>query len=335
MVLVVKRTLKNGHKKFWHFCLRNACFLLPCPDRSTRARLLKNSALFFYVLVLFGFQLYIYHLSPRILGFATNIQVATLYQVTNEKRIEAGASPLKVDSRLEQAALAKAQDMLTKDYWAHYAPDGSTSPWQFILSFGYTYEFAGENLAKDFDTSASVVEAWLASPSHRANLLNSNYQDIGIVAVNGVLLGKETTLVVQFLGTLQPVPVAQGPATPSPPASSGVAGTTETPPEPEPVAITGPEEEAVVISQPAALTQVEVTPWEKLVKAVNPVSSPKTIPLGFGFILMGLFALDEIVMFRGGLTREEIKRTGENLAHVSILGLLMALVWLTKTGGVL
>jgi cell division septation protein DedD len=339
MVLVVKQILKNGHKKFWHFCLKNACFLLPCPDRSTRARVLKNSALFLYILVLLGFQLYIYHLSPRILGFATDIQVASLYQVTNEKRIAAGVAPLKVDSRLEQAALAKAQDMFTKDYWAHYAPDGSTSPWQFILSFGYSYEVAGENLAKDFDTSAAVVEAWLASPSHRANLLNCNYQDIGIVAVNGILLGKETTLVVQFLGTLQPVTVAQEASEPPAPTSSDVAGTTETPqepePEPEPVEVTGPEEEQVAISRPAALTQIEATPWEKLVNAVNPVSSPKTIPLGFGFILMGLFALDEVVMLRGGLTGEEIKRTGENLAHVSILGLLMALVWLTKTGGVL
>lgn len=319
--------LKKTSRKAWHFCIRNACFILPYPERDVRARLIKNSALLFYVLVLLGFQLYVYHLTPRILGFATDIRVADLYQLTNQKRIESGASALKVDHRLEKAALAKAQDMFSKNYWAHYAPDGSTSPWKFIIEAGYTYKFAGENLAKDFNTSVSVVEAWLASPSHRANLLSRSYQDIGIVAVNGTLLGEETTLVVQMFGTLQPVTVAEKPSPKPTPEQE--------PEEPEPVAITGPTEEKVALSQPAALSEAKASPLDKIARAVNPVSSPKTIPLGFGFVLMGLFALDEAAMLRGGLTREEIRRTGENIAHVAILGLLMALVWLTRTGGII
>jgi hypothetical protein len=215
--------------------------------------------------------------------------------------------------------------MFSKDYWAHYAPDGSTTPWEFILGSGYVYKFAGENLAKDFNTSVAVVEAWMASPSHRANLVSGNYVNIGIAVVNGVLLGEETTLVVQMFAS---------------PQATAVATTTKEPTEiapkakePQPVAVAGPKEE-VAISQPAVLTQAESTPLEQVVKAVNPVSSPKTIPLGFGFILMGLFVLDEVAMLRGGLTRSEIKRTGENLAHVAVLGLLMVLVWLTRTGGI-
>lgn len=331
---MVKKALRNCPRKFWRFCIRNCCYILPYPERDTRARFLKNSALFFYVLVLLGFQLYIYHLSPRILGFATDIRVTDLYQLTNQKRTASGALALKVDHRLEKAALAKAQDMFAKNYWAHYAPDGSTTPWQFILSSGYTYKFAGENLAKDFDTSVSVVEAWVASPSHRANLLNGNYSNIGIVAVNGTLLGEETTLVVQMFGTLQPVVVAEKPKETTPPSST-TAGEAKKPQEPEPVEVTGPTEERVALSQPAALSEAEISPLDQIVRVVNPVSSPKTIPLGFGFMLMGLFTLDEMAMFRGGLTREEMKRTGENIAHVAILGLLMALVWLTRTGGVI
>ncbi|PJC22748.1 hypothetical protein COV28_03000 [candidate division WWE3 bacterium CG10_big_fil_rev_8_21_14_0_10_48_23] len=330
---MVKEAIKNGSKKFLRFCIRNCCYLLPYPDRSTRACLLKNSALFFYVLILLGFQLYVYHLTPRILGFATDIRIADLYQLTNQKRVGAGTTSLKVDHRLEQAALAKARDMFAKNYWAHYAPDGSTTPWQFILATGYTYKFAGENLARDFDTSASVVEAWMASPSHRANLLNNSYRDIGIVAVNGSILGEETTLVVQMFGTLQPVTVAAKPTTP--PTSSGTAGISGKPEEPKPTTVTGPSEEKVVISQPAALTAVGFSPLAQVVRVVNPVSSPKTIPLGFGFVLIGLFTLDEAAMLRGGLTREEVKRTGENIAHVVVLALLMVLVWLTRTGGIL
>jgi len=326
---MVKKTLGRARKKVWHFCVRNSCYLLPYPERDTRARLLKNSALFLYVLLLLGFQLYIYQLSPRILGFATDIRVAALYQLTNQKRVATGVASLKADRRLERAALAKARDMFAKNYWAHYAPDGSTTPWQFILNAGYTYKFAGENLAKDFDTSVSVVEAWMASSSHRANLLNSGYKDIGIVAVNGTLLGEETTLVVQMFGMPQPVTMAKQPAAATPPAAETIEE------QPKPVAITGPREGEVAISQPAALTEVKTTPLAQIVETVNPISSPKTIPLGFGFVLMGLFALDELMMLRGGLTREEIKRTGENIAHASILGLLMVLVWLTRTGGVL
>lgn len=326
-----RKTLTNGSKKFWRFCIRNCCYILPYPDQDTRARLIKNSALFFYVLALLVFQLYICRLSPRILGFATNIKATDLYQLTNQKRSATGVSTLRIDHRLEQAALAKVQDMFAKNYWAHYAPDGSTTPWQFILAAGYAYKFAGENLAKDFDTSVSVVEAWLASPSHRANLLNSNYKDIGIVTVNGSLLGEETTLVVQMFGAPQPITVAKKPSSkPSPEPSP------EKPQEPQPVAIAGPREGKVAVSQPAALTEVGTASLAaQIVRAVNPVSSPKTIPLGFGFVLMGLFALDEAAMLRGGLTLEEIRRTGQNISHMAILGLLMALVWLTRTGGVI
>lgn len=338
---MVKGILSSSRKKAWRFCVGAACYILPYPERNTRARLLKNSALFAYVLVLIAFQLYICRLSPLILGFATDIRVADIYQIVNEKRSVAGVAPLKSSPQLEQAATAKAQDMFAKNYWAHYAPDGSTTPWQFIIESGYVYEFAGENLAKDFDTSVSVVEAWLASPSHQANLLNDCYQDVGVVAVNGTLLGEETTLIVQMFGTSQPTTVAETPTPVSPPSS--VAGTTGEPsgsevalePEPEPVSLVGPEEERVAISHPAALTSVEVPLLTRVRGIVNPVASPKVIPLGLGIVLIGLFTLDEVVMLREGLTREEMRRTGENLAHVSILGLLMALVWFTKTGGIL
>lgn len=64
--------------------------------------------------------------------------------------------------------------MFTQNYWAHVAPDG-TQPWSFISAVGYAYQSAGENLGRDFYTEESLVQAWLDSPTHKANLLNANF----------------------------------------------------------------------------------------------------------------------------------------------------------------
>ena len=89
--------------------------------------------------------------------------------------------------------------MLAKNYWAHFAPDGKT-PWDFILNSGYQYEYAGENLAKNFLFSDGVVSAWMNSQTHRDNILKSNYTEVGYAIVNGTLNGEQTTLVVQLFG---------------------------------------------------------------------------------------------------------------------------------------
>lgn len=331
IIEMIKRTGKN----IVNFCVKNACFVLPYPEPRARARLLKNSALFLYVLVLLFFQLYLYEASPKILGFATNIATSELYQLVNQERAKLGLPALARNTRLEQAAYHKAQDMFEKDYWAHYAPDGSTTPWQFILQAGYTYKYAGENLAKDFDTSESVVSAWMASASHRANIVNTNYKDFGLVAVNGTLLGEETTLVVQMFGSVA------GAATSSPSAggttsqpTGGTAGASAPAPETKPLAVIGPTEDG---GEPTAApeSQAKLTPVEQIVNTFNPTSSPKTIPLGFGFLLLGLFAVDEFYMIRGGMDRGEWKRTAENFGHMVILGLLMAVVYFARTGGII
>src|SRR4030067_1284298 len=172
---------KVGHNLI-QFCVKNACFVLPYPEPRARARFLKNSALFVYVLILLFFQINLSRVSPRILGFATNIATTELYQLVNAERAERGLPALKRNTKLEQAAYEKAQDMFSKDYWAHYAPDGSTTPWQFILAAGYNYKYAGENLAKDFDTSEEVVTAFVASFFPPPHIFINNYQQFLEVA---------------------------------------------------------------------------------------------------------------------------------------------------------
>lgn len=138
--------------------------------------------------------------TSNVLGFATDISPDRVIELTNAQRQSSGLGSLTYDSQLTSAALAKAQDMIAQGYWSHFGPSGET-PWTFILNAGYQYEYAGENLAKNFMDSGSVVNAWMNSESHRANILNGNYKDIGVAILNGNLSGEDTTLVVQMFGS--------------------------------------------------------------------------------------------------------------------------------------
>jgi hypothetical protein len=188
---------------------------VPHPEEKRRASLLSIKALLVYtfitVLVLVSFK-FVPRFFPGILGYASDISVVDLLNGTNSIRAENGLPPLKLNTQLSEAAYQKATDMFQYDYWAHISPSG-TKPWDFILSVNYDYAYAGENLAKNFNTSDQVVSAWVKSPSHRDNLLSPNFDDIGFAVVDGKLQGYETTLVVQMFGR---------PRHPSYLASSGV-----------------------------------------------------------------------------------------------------------------
>ena len=132
---------------------------------------------------------------------ASSITPTSIISLTNQERSSLGLNSLDNNSKLAAAALAKANDMFEKQYWDHFGPNGET-PWQFIRGAGYNYVYAGENLAKGFRTSEGVHEAWMASPTHKANIVSANYKDIGVAVVDGILQGKQTTLVVQMFGNL-------------------------------------------------------------------------------------------------------------------------------------
>ena len=147
--------------------------------------------------------------SPSIFGMRASIESEELIQLSNQARTNEGVGELRTSPRLQHAAQAKADDMIERDYWSHYAPDG-TSPWFFIESEGYNYRFAGENLAKSFQTSQGVLHGWLQSPDHRDNLLDSRFSEIGIATASGRLEGEDTTVVVAMYATPQPVSVQLG-----------------------------------------------------------------------------------------------------------------------------
>ena len=136
---------------------------LPHPKRGTRAKLLVHSTLLSYIFFITALVFTTNFLSykfPNVLGFASNINAEDLLNYTNEARVKDGDKLLKINTQLSEAAYNKAEDMFSENYWAHVSPNGK-EPWDFINSSGYVYVYAGENLARDFNNSKSVVEAWL------------------------------------------------------------------------------------------------------------------------------------------------------------------------------
>jgi len=126
-----------------------------------------------------------------------------LVQLTNSDRNTNNLNSLKKSHLLQQAAQLKANDMAAKGYFSHNSPDGKT-PWYWLNTVGYKYVHAGENLAVKFSTSQGVEAAWMKSPEHKANILGSQFTEIGIATAQGIYKEKETTFVVQFFGQPQP-----------------------------------------------------------------------------------------------------------------------------------
>ncbi|MFA5126417.1 MAG: CAP domain-containing protein [Patescibacteria group bacterium] len=128
-----------------------------------------------------------------------------IVELTNNLRIRLNISPLRNNEVLQQAALAKAEDMLVNQYFAHVSPDKKGLK-HWLQIYRYNYSVAGENLALGFSSPEAVVQAWETSPTHYANLIDSDYKDIGVAMIAGTYQGFDTTLVAQYFGTLKNEP---------------------------------------------------------------------------------------------------------------------------------
>lgn len=278
----------------------------PSENNNYRAKALHLDFLTYYLLlaVFFSFLFKLAPWSKNILGIATDITAEKLFQLTNNERIKHGLRPLSYNQRLARAAEEKAKDMFKKNYWAHYAPDGTT-PWQFILSSGYKYQYAGENLAKDFMFSDGVVSAWMASPTHRENILRPNYQDIGFAVVNGVLNGEETTLVVQMFG--QPLSQTGGVL----PSSSKTTAVNN----PQPTISPSPQKQSSLPPQVLAKK-------EKIEPLVNLRRFYYDYSLLFFFFLLLALTADLYFAYRLKIVRISAKHT----AHLIFLGFILILL---------
>lgn len=176
----------------------------PRESNNHRAKVLHHTNLFLTIVFLLLASFLIQRIKvsfPSVLGIRADISSEELLFLTNQERQNAGVGSLISNEKLSQAASEKAADMFAYNYWAHNSPTGKT-PWVFIKSSGYQYVYAGENLAKGFTTTNSVIKAWMASADHRNNMLSSNYQDVGFAVKVGNLNGEETVLIVEELGNL-------------------------------------------------------------------------------------------------------------------------------------
>ncbi len=209
-------------------------------------------------------------LSPSAAVYSSAITINNVLSLTNESRAAYQVSALSLNSKLTSAAQAKADDMAAKGYFSHTSPDGH-SPWWFVQQTGYSYMAAGENLAVDFTEAENVETAWMNSPGHRANILNKNYEQIGIGIASGQFQGHDTTFVVQMFATPaeqniafqdSPTPVAQ----PAPVAPAAPAPTPA--PQPAPAPASTP-----VASAP---TPAPVVPVES---PVSPPASPEVVQI--------------------------------------------------------
>ncbi|MBX4204890.1 MAG: CAP domain-containing protein [Candidatus Doudnabacteria bacterium] len=146
---------------------------------------LKLGFLLIAVMLLTGFS----HSLP-------SISLEGIMGIVNADRQSQGLPELSLNPTLNRAALAKAEDMISNHYFAHTSPEG-VAPWYWIKTLGYNYSFAGENLAIGYQNTSELVDSWMDSPAHRANILSPNYEDMGLA----VIKSQNSTLVVQMFGS--------------------------------------------------------------------------------------------------------------------------------------
>lgn len=301
---------------------------IPHESNNQKAKLLHPSSLFLIAVFLVVFQAvlaFTHRALPRVLGYAANISPGEVISLTNAQRAANGLSALSENSKLDSAALAKGNDMLAKGYWAHFAPDG-TSPWSFFLSFGYKYRYAGENLARDFSNANDAVNAWMASPTHRENILNANYKEVGIGVVEGSLSGADTTIIVQFFGA----PLAGEPSIPVAEAKSAATSV----PSPKPTVKATPKPATPVpTATPTPTPSIAPSPTPSIAafSFTSPFTTAKGMALGVTGLLLLVLSVDLIVVKRKRIARIG----GRTLAHMAYIGMILAVILILKAGQII
>lgn len=186
-------------------------YFFPHSENNYKPHLLRYEStiivLLLIIVIELGFLVQVFVVLDKT-SFLASVLPGVLTSLTNEERLENNASPLIENDLLKKAAELKAQDMANSGYFAHTSPDGKT-PWYWLDQVGYRYSMAGENLAVNFFESRDVAEAWMDSPTHRANIVKKNYTEIGIGVASGKYQGRNTVFVAQFFGT----PISSTPTT--------------------------------------------------------------------------------------------------------------------------
>jgi len=177
-----------------------------------------------------------------ILPYSTFFSAITqdrLITLINQARQNNNLPPVSLNKTLNETANLKVNDMLANNYFEHTSPHG-VAPWSWFKKAGYNYAYAGENLAIDFAQTDDVFSAWMASPAHRDNILNPNFNEIGLAVKNGPLQNHTATLAVLVFGKQQITKTDQSSMTKKQLETPKVTPKTEAPTQPSAIPTTTP-----------------------------------------------------------------------------------------------
>jgi hypothetical protein len=295
---------------------------------------------------------------PATLAYATEMSISGLLQYTNSQRASNGLGPLTLNSKLNTSAQAKANNMVSRDYWAHNTPDGD-EPWVFIDASGYQYQKAGENLAYGFSNSEATVIGWMNSPTHRANILDQTYSEVGFGFVNAenfVTTGQETVVVAHYgepmKATASPTSVETKKAvTPQTPATKNASTqkpkASETPAAETPAEATpAPEAEKLKplaedrVNQPIntdnpvpqETPSTNITRLQRLTGGNAPWSALVVTVLSFGVVIIWL--LKHAVLVKRFVLHGEHFVAHHPILDVGVVAIAAIAVYLSQSSGV-
>lgn len=302
-------------KHFWKH------WFIPLERNNHRAALLRTNTL----LILIAFYLFNHSLikfinvvRPGILGYSSEITVQKVLDQTNSERQKLGLPSLKYNSVLSESATKKAQDMFANNYWAHTSPTG-TSPWDFFKSVGYKYQVAGENLARDFYDTDSLMKAWMNSPTHKENIVNTKYQEIGVGVVNGILGGVKTTLVVQHFGTPL-ITVASDTKKTTTNEKLDQEVTIPKDSQAQETSLNNDQEVVSLPQTPQILSQES--------NLINPLTLNKIISIALFVLIISVLFIDGFVT----LKNNHLRLTGSNIGHIGFLFAILLLIITSQQG---
>ena len=182
-----------------HTHVRRCIDIVP-PQSVVTAKRLASAGLPLQVLAVVAVFLFSMVFLPSAEALEITISPDSLLQIINQGRLGNNLPALRQSDQLASAAAMKARDMFESDYFAHTSPTG-IRPWQFLDEARYPYRSAGENLALNYQSAYELVDDFMHSPSHRANLLSTEFEEIGISLSSGEFEGQSALISVFMFGS--------------------------------------------------------------------------------------------------------------------------------------
>lgn len=181
-------------------------FFIPTECNGYKPKILRKKSLAIIIFSLFFLKIfvisYLFLIYPNAARMSETIS-GGIFNLINKEREKNNLGILSQNEILNKAAKNKAEDMVKNNYFAHRGLDGKM-PWEWINRGEYAYLYAGENLAMNFTSAFSAHKALMLSESHKRNILNNRYADIGIAVVSGKIDGEETNVLVELFASPKP-----------------------------------------------------------------------------------------------------------------------------------